>query len=99
VRHGFGGPGSPVEHLGLDGGEERLGHRVVPALTLAPHRQAHAKVVGEITEPGGGVLGEFNRSSQHLDHRGGSGTTTWMGRGSDGQIGNAIAGSAAGVAA
>ncbi len=46
-----------------------------------------------------GSEGEFNRLSQHLDHGGGSGTTTWMGRGSDGQIGNAIAGSAAGVAA
>jgi hypothetical protein len=28
-----GGPGAPAEHLGLDGGDERLGDGVVPALT------------------------------------------------------------------
>ena len=46
-----------------------------------------------------GCQPRFKGSSQYLDHGGGSGSTTWMGRGSDGQIGNAIAGSAAGVAA
>jgi hypothetical protein len=37
------------------------------AVTDRAHRGAHAGVVEALGEPDGGVLGEFNWSSQHLD--------------------------------
>jgi hypothetical protein len=42
-----GGPGLLVETLAFQGGEERLGERVVPALAGAAARQADGQVVGE----------------------------------------------------
>ena len=50
------GQAASVEQLGLDGGEERLGDRVVPALTATADRQADAVLVGQAPVLGAGVL-------------------------------------------
>src|SRR5215218_5661921 len=63
---GAGGPGLVVEALTFQGGEERLGERVVPALAGAAGRQADREILGEGGVVAAGVLGGFNWSSQHL---------------------------------
>jgi hypothetical protein len=50
------GPRLPVEEFGFGGGEERLGDRVVPALTASTHGQAAAVSGGEAGVLGAGVL-------------------------------------------
>src|SRR5215218_2711760 len=67
---GAGGPGLVVEALAFQGGEERLGERVVPALAGAARRQADREIVGEGGVVAAGVLGGFNWSSQHLGNEG-----------------------------
>src|SRR5262245_59856332 len=52
-----GGPGLGVETLALEGGEERFGQGVVPALTGAADRQPDVAVAGQVGELGRGVLG------------------------------------------
>src|SRR3954470_10901878 len=52
----FGGPGLSVEQFGFDGGEERLGHRVVPALACAADRKPHPGLGGGARELSRGVL-------------------------------------------
>ncbi len=56
MRGGPRRPAAPVDQFCFDGREKRLGDSVVPALSLASHRQTDAVVVGEITGLGGGVL-------------------------------------------
>jgi hypothetical protein len=51
-----GGPRLSVQQFGFDGREERLGDRVVPALTAPAHRQADAVSGGEAGMLGAGVL-------------------------------------------
>src|SRR5215216_3020202 len=51
-----GGPGLLVEALAFQGGEERLGERVVPALAGAAARQDDGQVVGERRVVAAGVL-------------------------------------------
>src|SRR6266540_4549061 len=53
---GAGGPGLVVEALAFQGGEERLGERVVPALPGAAARQDDRQVVGEGGVGAAGVL-------------------------------------------
>src|SRR5215211_4059578 len=53
---GSGGPGLLVQALAFQGGEERLGERVVPALAGAAARQADSQVVGEGGVVAAGVL-------------------------------------------
>src|SRR5512139_1717334 len=53
---GPGGPGLLVEALALEGGEERLGQSVVPALTGPPHRQLDVAVAGQVGEQGRALL-------------------------------------------
>jgi hypothetical protein len=50
------GPGSVLEQLALDGGEERLGQGIVPALAGAPDRQTDPQLVCGGGELGRGVL-------------------------------------------
>jgi len=45
-----------VEQLGLDGGEERLGDGVVPALTATADRELDAVLVGQASVLSAGVL-------------------------------------------
>ena len=50
------GQGRSVDELSLDGGEEALGHGVVPAFTLAAQRQHDAVVLGQFAVVAAGVL-------------------------------------------
>jgi hypothetical protein len=53
---GAGGPGPGLDQRALEGGEERLGDRVVPALALAPDQQHDLLLACQRGERGGGVL-------------------------------------------
>src|SRR5512133_4129770 len=59
---GPGGPGLLVEALAFQGGEERLGERVVPALPGAAGRQADREIVGEGGVGAAGVLATLVRT-------------------------------------
>lgn len=62
----LGGPHSSVVKLGLQGGEKRLGHRVVPAHPGVTHRAGESVLDGERGDLVRRVLCEFNRWKQHL---------------------------------
>src|SRR5271165_401510 len=49
-------PGPGVDELALDGGEEALGHGIVPALALAPDREHDAVGPGQLGEVPARVL-------------------------------------------
>ena len=61
-----GGGAGPVQEFGLEGGEERLGYGVVVGVASASHRHRDAGLLAAGPERSRGVLGGFNRSSQHL---------------------------------
>ena len=56
----------PGRALGLEGAEEALHGRVVPDLTGPAHAASDALFIQQLLEVLAGVLGRFNRSSQHL---------------------------------
>ncbi len=60
---GPGGPGLLVEALAFQGGEERLGERVVPSLAGAACRQADHEIVGE-----GGVVAAGLATLVRMEH-------------------------------
>ncbi len=60
----------PCCSLGLQTAEEALHRRVVPDLAGATHAAGDALFLEQLLEVIAGVLGGFNRSSQHLDHEG-----------------------------
>src|SRR3954468_12094878 len=51
-----GGPGMPVEQLGLQGGEEALGQAIVQAVADAAHRAEQAGLAQPLPERPAGVL-------------------------------------------
>src|SRR5215218_7752897 len=67
---GAGGPGLVVEALAFQGGEERLGERVVPALAGAARRQADREIVGE----GGVVAAAVLATLVRVEHHPGAGS-------------------------
>ena len=52
--------------LVLEAVKPALSGGVVPAVAFPAHRARHAKFIELVLEHVAGVLGEFNRSSQHL---------------------------------
>src|SRR6266508_6395142 len=66
---GAGGPGLVVEALAFQGGEERLGERVVPALAGAARRQEDREIVGEGGVVAAGVLATLVRMEHHPRRR------------------------------
>ena len=53
-----------VDELGFQSAEETLHWRIVPAVSLAAHRLDDSGGLQEVAVVAGGVLLEFNRSSQ-----------------------------------
>src|SRR5215208_7588482 len=62
---GAGGPGLVVEALAFQGGEERLGEGVVPALPGAAGRQGDREIVGEGGVVAADVLATLVRMEHH----------------------------------
>src|SRR5216683_3299760 len=56
-----------VEQFTFERGEETLAHRVIEAIADRAHRGSHAGLAAALAEGERSVLGEFKRSSQHLD--------------------------------
>jgi hypothetical protein len=56
----------PVQQIALQGGEEALRDRVVQRVADRAHRRDQLGVAKAPAERERGVLGGFNRSSQHL---------------------------------
>ena len=48
----------------LERSPQAFGRRIVPAISLAAHRTAHAVAFEQVLEVTTAILGEFNRSSQ-----------------------------------
>src|SRR6266487_1903672 len=61
----LGGPGSQIDQLALERGEERFGKSVVPALTGPAKGQGDSAVAGERGEGGGGVLAALIAVEDH----------------------------------
>src|SRR5260370_31368299 len=59
-----------VHAFDLERAVERFHRRVVPAVPLAAHRHRDATRLQNLAVVTSGVLGEFNRSSEHFDIRG-----------------------------
>ena len=59
--------GSAINEFALQAGEETLRHGVIKRIANRSHRRSHAHLAAAIAEGQAGVLGEFNRSSQHLE--------------------------------
>jgi hypothetical protein len=57
------------EQLAFERGKEALAHGVVEAVAHRAHRGAHAGLTATPAEGDRGVLGSFNRSSQHPEIR------------------------------
>jgi hypothetical protein len=57
---------SAVDQLSLVQPVDRLGQRVVVAVSFAAHRRLDAGFAQAFAVPDGHVLGEFNPSTQHL---------------------------------
>ena len=53
-----------VNEFGFQGAEETLHRRIVPAVSLAAHRLDDSCGLQDVAVVAGGVLLEFNRSSQ-----------------------------------
>jgi hypothetical protein len=53
-----------VDQLGFQSAEEALHRRIVPAIRLAAHRLGDGGSLQDVAILAGGVLLEFNRSSQ-----------------------------------
>ena len=58
-----------VEQFAFERGKEALAHRVIEAIADGAHRGSHAGLAAALAEGDRSVLGEFKRSSQHLDRR------------------------------
>ena len=56
----------PVQALDLQGVEQCFAAGIIPTVSLAAHRAQDAVLLEYIPEGATGVLGEFNRLSQHL---------------------------------
>src|SRR5260370_40409192 len=56
-----------VEQFTFERGEETLAHCVIEAIADGAHRGPHARLAATLAEGERSVLGEFKRSSQHLD--------------------------------
>src|ERR1700674_3948448 len=56
-----------VEQFTFERGKETLAHRVIEAIADRAHRGPHAGLAAALAEGERSVLGEFKRSSQHLD--------------------------------
>jgi hypothetical protein len=87
-----------AEQFELQGGVERLGGRVVQRGPGAAHRLGDAGAAAGGGKVLAGVFGGFNRSSQHLDHGGGCGTSSRLDGGEARAAADVVAGAAAGVA-
>ncbi len=56
-----------VNEFTLQAGKEALRHGVIVCIADRSHGRSHAHLAAAIAEGQAGVLGEFNRSSQHLE--------------------------------
>src|SRR5258708_15615419 len=56
-----------VEQFAIQGGEKTFAHGVVETVAHRAHRRPYAGLVAAFAKSERGVLGEFKRSSQHLD--------------------------------
>ena len=70
ARLGLRLPCAPGDEFTLQAGKETLGHGVVVCVTYRPHRWTHSHLLAPVTKGYAGVLGEFNRLSQHLNKGG-----------------------------
>ena len=68
---GLGGEAAPVQQLALEGGEETLTEGVVVGVAHAPHGRPDTRLAAAEAKGDRGVLGGFQRSSQHRPGRGG----------------------------
>ena len=57
--------GFAINEFALQAGEETLRHGVIKRIANRSHGRSHAHLTAAIAEGQAGVLGEFNRSSQH----------------------------------
>ena len=67
ARLGLGFEAGTVKELALEGGEKTLAHGVVETIADRAHRRPDSGLAAAFAEGEGGVLGEFKRSSQHLE--------------------------------
>src|SRR6266851_9891533 len=67
ARFALGFEAAAVEQFAFERGKEALAHRVIEAIADRPHRGPHAGLAAALAEGDRSVLGEFKRSSQHLD--------------------------------
>ena len=58
-------PDPAINELTLQRRKEAFRHGVVIGITHRPHAGVHAHFLAAVTKRNAGVLGEFNRSSQH----------------------------------
>lgn len=79
--------------LRLERAEEALHGRVVPHLARTAHAASDTLLFEQLLEVGAGVLGGFNRSSQHLQPGGVYGKTSRMDEAIDRKGRNALSGS------
>ena len=66
---GTSSPCKLVNEFELEAGKETFGHRVVPAIASPAHAAAQPVLSEQLLVIPARVLGEFKRSSQHLDRR------------------------------
>jgi hypothetical protein len=71
-------PAAPGNQHTLQAGKEALGHSVVIGIAHGSHGWAYAHFLATVAKGNTGVLGGFNRSSQHFQHGGVYGTTRRM---------------------
>ncbi len=69
ARLGLGVETAAVEQLAFERSEKDIAHGIVEAITDRAHRGSHAGLPATYPEGDRRVLGEFKRSSQHLDRR------------------------------
>ena len=91
---GLGFPAAPGNQLALQAGKQTLGHGVVISIAHSSHGWAHTHFLAPAAKGNAGVLGVFNRSSQHLNHGSVYGTTRRVDAEVDGSRSDALAGRA-----
>src|SRR2546428_11413283 len=67
ARFNLGFEAAAVEQFAFERGKEALAHRVIEAIADRAHRGSHAGFAAALAKGERSVLGEFKRSSQHLD--------------------------------